>query len=959
MNDELTTQATAAPIVLKIKTYDDIILPHTSRLSTDTLNDTAQSSYIPISETSNITTVSPSILRVKLKKSYIDNDEEDEYITSNSSEISVRPAKRSKKSVVGEHPINNNLELNNDQESSQQEINEIKQNHCIITEQSSNSSLILKIRRDSLASTISNRNTIEPESNQQLVVKFKQNEYGELTTSANSNNISSNSIHNNNNDNNNNNNNNNEYTNGHNGSSHESLNISLKQEDKSPIQPHITNMLSNLSDDNQWNNHQMNRNHIFPQTTTTSHLMDVNSTPAATTSSTTAAENHTKEMLDEALDSVKNVLMQTFKKNLEAGGDLSALKSTLGSDEVAEVFLSKLRESLKREAVSTVENEQKSQEHINATNEIRSYQPTSLSTPLNTIISPIMNVVSPSPSSPLPSISTIIAKNTSPSPSMSSPSPQPSSSTTTTTTTSCNNNNKRKSSNPITNPNRFDGTTEEELSKRLLSDILQPNLDIVFVGINPSLYAVHKGHHYGGPGNHFWKLLHMSDLIPNAFTADNDFRMPQYGIGFTNIVQRPSKAGSDITKDEITAGAELLMQKIKMYRPKIVVFNGRGIYEVYAGNKHFHYGKQPELFLGTDTHVFVMPSSSARCSQLPRAEDKLPFYVGLRKLRDFLNGTLQSLNEADITFPDIKIKDTDDVLQKTIIRISNKAFSELSPETLKTYGDKIPSGQMTSKFNFDTETTQTMSILHNQQNGNLLNYDQPTSSTNGNVSSKTSYIENTSSNAAISMNDTDQAVLAALANGAYGSSPIQPRQSQTVYVGRQQQSTSYSGLSLKNNTSTGIDSRLSTPSSSHTIHHLPQLSSNDHQYQSIASLNSQTISHQIVVINPKERLSANNPMLTSSSLKDLLSSQTSLQKQNFIVPPNPSSIQNSSAINNNQAKTSINTHKHTNNTNDDGLYLRYERESPSTQTSYHFSYVIDEYSSSTQKRLRYVSINDL
>ena len=61
------------------------------------------------------------------------------------------------------------------------------------------------------------------------------------------------------------------------------------------------------------------------------------------------------------------------------------------------------------------------------------------------------------------------------------------------------------------------------------------------------------------------------------------------------------------------------MQKIKMYRPKIVAFNGRGkncmkktcdgkvllvilgIYEVYAGNKHFHYGKQPELFLGTDT----------------------------------------------------------------------------------------------------------------------------------------------------------------------------------------------------------------------------------------------------------------------------------------------------------------------------------------------------------------------
>ncbi len=55
------------------------------------------------------------------------------------------------------------------------------------------------------------------------------------------------------------------------------------------------------------------------------------------------------------------------------------------------------------------------------------------------------------------------------------------------------------------------------------------------------------------------------------------------------------------SRDEITAGAEILMQKIKMYRPKIVAFNGRGIYEVYAGNKHFHYGKQPDLFPETDT----------------------------------------------------------------------------------------------------------------------------------------------------------------------------------------------------------------------------------------------------------------------------------------------------------------------------------------------------------------------
>lgn len=72
-------------------------------------------------------------------------------------------------------------------------------------------------------------------------------------------------------------------------------------------------------------------------------------------------------------------------------------------------------------------------------------------------------------------------------------------------------------------------------------------------------------------------------------------------------------------REEINAGAEVLIHKMKIYRPKIIAFNGRGqltidgrvglkaiccilgIYEVYAGNKHFHYGKQPEPFPGTDT----------------------------------------------------------------------------------------------------------------------------------------------------------------------------------------------------------------------------------------------------------------------------------------------------------------------------------------------------------------------
>jgi hypothetical protein len=51
-----------------------------------------------------------------------------------------------------------------------------------------------------------------------------------------------------------------------------------------------------------------------------------------------------------------------------------------------------------------------------------------------------------------------------------------------------------------------------------------------------------------------------------------------------------------------------------------------------------------------------MPSSSARCSQLPRAVDKVPFYVALRKLRDYKRGDLPHLDESEVTFPDLELK---------------------------------------------------------------------------------------------------------------------------------------------------------------------------------------------------------------------------------------------------------------------------------------------------------------
>jgi hypothetical protein len=121
-----------------------------------------------------------------------------------------------------------------------------------------------------------------------------------------------------------------------------------------------------------------------------------------------------------------------------------------------------------------------------------------------------------------------------------------------------------------------------------------------------------------------------------------------------------TKTVQDLTPEEIKQAQVNLTTKIKHFKPKVVAFNGKSIYETYLGasvKNDFNFGKQPVFFDNNATNVimFVLPSSSARCSQLPKVIDKVPFYAALGKLRDFLNGRLPTLTDMDVMFPDFKV----------------------------------------------------------------------------------------------------------------------------------------------------------------------------------------------------------------------------------------------------------------------------------------------------------------
>ncbi len=81
-----------------------------------------------------------------------------------------------------------------------------------------------------------------------------------------------------------------------------------------------------------------------------------------------------------------------------------------------------------------------------------------------------------------------------------------------------------------------------------LPDYLQPGLDLVFVGINPGLYSVQRGHYFARLTNRFWPAFSASKLSErvrrslgtDTLRAEHDDKLLRFGIGFTDVVKRPS-----------------------------------------------------------------------------------------------------------------------------------------------------------------------------------------------------------------------------------------------------------------------------------------------------------------------------------------------------------------------------------------------------------------------------------
>lgn len=136
--------------------------------------------------------------------------------------------------------------------------------------------------------------------------------------------------------------------------------------------------------------------------------------------------------------------------------------------------------------------------------------------------------------------------------------------------------------------------------------------EILFVGINPHPGSFSRRIPFSN-NKMFWYLLSDAGLILEKQEELRDDKILAkiykekfntiYGLGFINIIDRPTLDITKLLKNEELPGRKRISQIIKNELPKIVCFIGKVTYEKYTRRKDFTFGWQENI---GESKVFVM-----------------------------------------------------------------------------------------------------------------------------------------------------------------------------------------------------------------------------------------------------------------------------------------------------------------------------------------------------------------
>ena len=141
-----------------------------------------------------------------------------------------------------------------------------------------------------------------------------------------------------------------------------------------------------------------------------------------------------------------------------------------------------------------------------------------------------------------------------------------------------------------------------------MRDVVAPDLGVLFCGINPGLYTAAIGHHFGRPGNRFWKVLHLAGFTPRELTPFEELELLQHGCGVTNIVNRATARADELAPEDLVRGAARLRRTVRRWRPHTLAVLGMDAYRVAFAKRRVAVGRQDERI--GETTVWVLPNTS-------------------------------------------------------------------------------------------------------------------------------------------------------------------------------------------------------------------------------------------------------------------------------------------------------------------------------------------------------------
>jgi double-stranded uracil-DNA glycosylase len=137
---------------------------------------------------------------------------------------------------------------------------------------------------------------------------------------------------------------------------------------------------------------------------------------------------------------------------------------------------------------------------------------------------------------------------------------------------------------------------------------------LVFVGINPGLWTAATRTHFAHPGNRFYPALHRAGLTDRVLdraagmTEEDRRELTERGIAITNLVARATAKASELTRDELRAGADALVERLTRLQPAVVAVAGVTAYRTAFGRPHARLGRQDEPIAGAELWVVPNPS---------------------------------------------------------------------------------------------------------------------------------------------------------------------------------------------------------------------------------------------------------------------------------------------------------------------------------------------------------------